>query len=68
MTMPIIDTTTATRAADTSPLRRSALTGSVTDAACACMAAPIIGTGHPGFKLGKTRPNDPPVENHRRVV
>ena len=51
MTMPIMDTDTATTAAAhhvLRPIRASALVaGWWSDAAGACMAACIIGTGHP---------------------
>ena len=51
MTMPIIDTVTATTAAADSPLRTSVLAEGWSNAACACMAARIIGTGRPVVQL-----------------
>ena len=47
MTMLIMDTATAPRTAVDNTLRSSALAGWWPDAAGACMAARIIGTGRP---------------------
>jgi hypothetical protein len=68
MTTPIISTDTASTAAVDSTLNVSALASWKSAAACACMAAGIIGTGHlvvhPNYSVCRHRTSGGAVEEY----